>query len=134
MSEQVMISRELLEQIAAEWEHDNDKYMLAKEIRSALSASAHPAGEVPEVVAYLCNGGTKLMHASDRKEAVWNAGRPLMEVAQHTRIVAELQARAVVLPERRGLAYTDWRQWSEQDIGFNKALDEYARLNGKGGV
>lgn len=99
----------------------------------AQPVSAQPAGEVPEVVGYgfrhVDKGwifSTKFYHeVNPRLEGVG-----LMTVAQHTRIVAELQERAVVMPERRGLAYTDWRQWSEQDLGFNKALDEVARLNG----
>lgn len=38
MTDLIPIRRELLEQVCAEWEHDNDKYMLARELRAALAA------------------------------------------------------------------------------------------------
>lgn len=43
------------------------------------AAAPHPVSgeQKAEPAAYLCNGGTKLMFAADRKEAIWNAGRPL---------------------------------------------------------
>ena len=40
----VTIDRELLEQVASEFEHDNDRYMLGRELRKALDAPRQPAG------------------------------------------------------------------------------------------
>ena len=43
--------RELLEQICVELEHDNDRYMLARELRKALAKPAAPAdGEAVEAL------------------------------------------------------------------------------------
>lgn len=49
-----------------------DKYEELEELIAQASAAPEQ-----EPVAYLCNGGTKLMFASQKQEAIWNAGRPL---------------------------------------------------------
>lgn len=41
----VTIDRELLEQVASEFEHDNDRYMLGRELRKILDAPRQPEGE-----------------------------------------------------------------------------------------
>lgn len=41
----VTIDRELLEQVASEFEHDNDRYMLGRELRKVLDAPLQPEGE-----------------------------------------------------------------------------------------
>ena len=41
----VLIKRELLEQVASEFEHDNDRYMLGRELRKALDAPRQPEGD-----------------------------------------------------------------------------------------
>lgn len=49
----VTIDRELLEQVASEFEHDNDRYMLGRELRKALvSPAASQQGDGLEVVGY----------------------------------------------------------------------------------
>ena len=40
----VLIKRELLEQVASEFEHDNDRYMLGRELRKVLDAPRQPEG------------------------------------------------------------------------------------------
>ena len=63
MTDKLLIDRELLEQICVELEHDNDRYMLGRELRKALALPAAPAdGEAVEeakVVSYLsaCTDG-----------------------------------------------------------------------------
>lgn len=46
MTDKLLIDRELLEQICVELEHDNDRYMLGRELRKALAQPGAPA-EVP---------------------------------------------------------------------------------------
>lgn len=58
---------------------------------------------------------------------------PLMTVAQHTRIVAAMQARSVVMPERSNERGSDG-ELTYEAVAHNRCLDEVARLNGKGGV
>lgn len=41
----VTIDRELLEQVASEFEHDNDRYMLGRELRAILAAPRQPEGD-----------------------------------------------------------------------------------------
>lgn len=60
----------------------------------AQPVSAQPAGEVPEVVGYLLTKGNQLS-----RMPAGNQDQSLMTIAQHTSIVAALQARAVVMPE-----------------------------------
>ena len=43
----VTIDRELLEQVASEFEHDNDRYMLGRELRKILDAPHHDKCEEP---------------------------------------------------------------------------------------
>ena len=47
---QVTIDRELLEQVASEFEHDNDRYMLGRELRKVLDTPRQPEGDGLEVV------------------------------------------------------------------------------------
>jgi hypothetical protein len=157
MSEQVMISRELLDLAAKAIEQKmciqcegvpccwTDGLEALAGIRAAqpVSAhpdhsvqhlnmvSAHPAGEVPEVVGYLLTKGNQLS-----RMPAGNQDRPLMTVAQHTRIIAALQARAVVMPERmKTQPFTTIDRGSKNyKAGWNGCLNELARLNGKGGV
>ncbi len=54
MTDLIPIRRELLEQVASEFEHDNDRYMLGRELRAALAApvqrgDAHKNEAQPEV-------------------------------------------------------------------------------------
>ena len=44
---QVLIKRELLEQVASEFEHDNDRYMLGRELRKVLDAPRQSECEEP---------------------------------------------------------------------------------------
>ena len=43
--------------------------------------------------------------------------------------MAEAAPVAVVMPERKGQAHKDWRDWTQEEIGYNKALDDVAKLN-----
>lgn len=43
----VLIKRELLEQVASEFEHDNDRYMLGRELRKVLDAPRQSECEEP---------------------------------------------------------------------------------------
>ena len=50
MTTKLLIYRELLEQVASEFEHDNDRYMLGRELRKVLAApqpSAVPESQSP---------------------------------------------------------------------------------------
>ncbi len=95
MTDTIKISRELAEQICVELEHDNDRYMLGRELRKALATPpadaadmGGQAGEEVEVVGYL-----------DAHDCLWNETThpdrmiPLMTVGQHQRIVAALSAQ-----------------------------------------
>jgi hypothetical protein len=100
--------------------------------------SAQPAGEAPEVVGYLWSheNGLKIPTVGVLSPFYPRKGNyssePLMTVAQHTSIVAALQARAVVMPE---LGDTETGEWGDAyRRGWNAYAREYARLNGKGGV
>lgn len=52
MTDKLLIEREMLEQVASEFEHDNDRYMLGRELRAILTAPRQPEGEGLEVVAF----------------------------------------------------------------------------------
>lgn len=156
MSEQVMISREAcviaLRLIHRELEtlangSAIERFKTAKEEFAALlqsptpaqPGSAQPAGEVPEVVGWRHSGDkTRLLCDLGKQRSIPGTiadefTEPLMAVAQHTRIVAALQARAVVMPERENRKPSSHDAMTRQE-GWNDCLDEVARLNGKGGV
>lgn len=128
MTDKLLIDRELLEQICVELEHDNDRYMLGRELRKALSTppadSADMGGQAGEEVEV--RGLQWLDTGHYRKKPPqfgynphdWN---PLMTVAQHKRILAasvpagckvvpvellELLHEMVDLHERRGTVLT----------------------------
>lgn len=46
-------------------------------MRATLAGAPVPPQADAQPVAYLCNGGTRLLLAKDKQEAIWNAGRPL---------------------------------------------------------
>lgn len=71
---------------------------LLKEIAQASAATEQ------EPVAYLCNGGTRLMFAKDKQEAIWNAGRPLYTHADPSD-VTQLRADLETL-ERKGAGFS----------------------------
>lgn len=49
----VTIDRELLEQVASEFEHDNDRYMLGRELRKVLDAPRQPEVDAQADIAEL---------------------------------------------------------------------------------
>ena len=88
MTTKLLIDRELLEQVASEFEHDNDRYMLGRELRKVLDTPRQPEGEGVGVVAYMDHHDT-LSHDAPR-----TAHFALMTVAQHQRLMAaEIQKR-----------------------------------------
>lgn len=125
----VLIKRELLERLYGVITQTLNLRItdvaLVYELLTAPSqpASAHHAGEVPEVLLtalrqYRHNyGDNKLIPGYDYEET--------------NRIVAALQARAVVMPERLKEDVNSNLEWSD---GWNACIDEVARLNGKDGV
>ena len=73
----VTIDRELLEQVASEFEHDNDRHMLGRELRKILDAPRQPEGDGLEVRAteeyHLTKGGVEyydLCRLSDAQRAI----------------------------------------------------------------
>jgi hypothetical protein len=141
MSEQVMIDRELLERLsvpkpdAKGWTtwHSSTAYTAAKELRAVLDAqpvSAQPAGDLP----------TYHLQWREIGESDW-ASRDLAwyqncqkSAECDTRIVAALQSRAVVMPERKIESVRNGYRGLGRAEGWNACLDEVARLNGKGGM
>ena len=99
MTDTIKISRELAEQICVELEHDNDRYMLGRELRKALATppadAADMGGQAGEEVEV--RGLQWLDTGHYRKKPPqfsynphdWN---PLMTVAQHQRITAAMAA------------------------------------------
>ena len=53
MTTKLLIDRELLEQVASEFEHDNDRYMLGRELRKVLDAPPQPEGGGLDVVGWI---------------------------------------------------------------------------------
>lgn len=51
MTDTIKISRELAEQICVELEHDNDRYMLGRELRKALATPPADAAALREISA-----------------------------------------------------------------------------------
>jgi hypothetical protein len=151
MSEQVMISRELLERMRdliyvlahSEDSIGQDACSVGGHFPELLAqpVSAQPAGEVLEVVVWRCKRlqGREWVYDYSRHKACVYC-EELMTVAQHTRIVAALQARAVVIPpaercfELIQCAFGDYKLTSETGarVATSAALilDEVARLNG----
>lgn len=138
MSEQVMISRELLERINQYYMDGMSIYGELEELRLAITATTRPAGEVPDdfncdskPLQHLLNATAMMIETPCQDSATYWAAC-LAEV-EH---LLALQARAVVMPERiRCDNYTKVDIGSKNfKAGFNFALDEVARLNGKGGV
>lgn len=153
MSEQVMISRELLERLAVPkpdtkgwttW-RSSTAYTAAKELRAALDANpvnAQPAGEVPEVVVVAAAKALCKHHADIcgvNSDDQWNVysddfiadAKIVLEAVQHTRIVASLQAKAVMMPPRMSAFSDDFPERHTAARWYNRALDEVARINGR---
>lgn len=90
----VLIGRELLERVC---HRDNSTRQLARrELRTILTQTA-PEVEAVEVVGFSWLSTAHFRrtipnHVDQAGHALW---QPLMTIAQHTRIVAALQARAV---------------------------------------
>lgn len=76
----VLIKRELLEQVASEFEHDNDRYMLGRELRKVLDAPRQPEGEI-------------------KPDITTKHGYPAYSVEQHQRAIAELRDRLDVMTQ-----------------------------------
>jgi hypothetical protein len=146
MSEQVMIGRSFLRDLkfllGRPRTKIDAKYAILLGIERALSepsqpVSAQPSGEVPKTVAWKRTDYSDCITDNASKVDNWrhcsDINGPIIELidkAQHTRIVAELKARAVVMPERRREAETD-EEFLAWVRGWNACLDEVARLNGK---
>lgn len=123
MTKTISVPVELLEQVTIELEHDNDRYMLGRELR-ALLATAQPAssvgGEEIQVVgvrissagfgSYIADSamGLGTMYPGDVRD-------PLMTVAQHQRITA---ARAAELAAIKGQKPIAWR-WAYPDGNYS---------------
>lgn len=96
--------RELMEQICVELEHDNDRYMLGRELRKALATPPADAadmgglaGEEVEVVGYWTEDG---LHWTEESAAHGSkAYQSMMTVAQHRRINAQHRQQAGKLAE-----------------------------------
>lgn len=94
----VLIKRELLEQVASEFEHDNDRYMLGRELRKVLDATRQPEGEGLEVVGFswldTAHFRRKIpVHCIDEQ---WVA---LCRLSDHQRAIAELRGECSFLKE-----------------------------------
>ena len=73
MTDTIKISRELAEQICVELEHDNDRYMLGRELRKALATppadAADMGGQAGELWAVHAQGPDDIYPAFDRADA-----------------------------------------------------------------
>ena len=91
----VTIDRELLEQVASEFEHDNDRYTLGRELRKVLDAPRQPEGDGLEVVAWQDAENQLYTTAERRVLHDWvNNGYPIVELCRLSdaqRAIAELR-------------------------------------------
>lgn len=88
----VTIDRELLEQVASEFEHDNDRYMLGRELRKVLAAPRQPDGDGLEVVGW--HHSHAEVATSDKARVVtWlpECVEPLCRLSDAQRAIAELR-------------------------------------------
>ncbi len=147
MSDQVMIDRKILEGIRQRLISMGAIDDFGPELFQALNirkpVSANPAGEVPEVVderALFDQWFRRDQLIADSIDTTFISAAflPYRAWAARARIVAALQARAVVMPERMAAIPTvkgaDLTAAQYACDWYNRALDEVARLNGKGGV
>ena len=106
MTDTIKISRELAEQICVELEHDNDRYMLGRELRKALATPPADAADMGgqaeegvEVVAHLMRPDFMEPYVSIRRDCSGVFVEQLMTVAQHLRILAQHRQQAGKLAE-----------------------------------
>lgn len=93
----VTIDRELLEQVAAELEDDNDRYMLGREIRTILAQPAQQ-GEAVEVVGWRRLDRPYELTAYPSVCAMWHGnGWPVQELYTHP--AASVPAGCKVVPD-----------------------------------
>ena len=124
MTDKLLIDRELLEQICVELEHDNDRYMLGRELRKALALPAAPAdGEAVEeakVVSYLsaCTDGY------DPDAPHPGPPEPLMTVAQHKRIVAQRDAELQKVKADRASCWAEFKVLLKSSLETERYLNE----------
>lgn len=92
MTTKLLIDRELLEQVASEFEHDNDRYMLGRELRKVLDTPRQPEGDGLTRYTISIVGGISAFVSADDGCMV------LYEDAQ--RAIAELRGLVPELPPR----------------------------------
>lgn len=90
MTTKLLIDRELLEQVASEFEHDNDRYMLGRELRKVLDTPRQPEGDGLEVIgfAWLDTAHFRRKIPAYCIESHWH---PLCRLSDHQRAIAELR-------------------------------------------
>lgn len=88
----VTIDRELLEQVASEFEHDNDRYMLGRELRKVLDAPRQPEGEGLEVVGWY-HSHAEVATSDKARVVTWlpECIEPLCRLSDAQRAIAELR-------------------------------------------
>ena len=94
----VTIDRELLEQVASEFEHDNDRYMLGRELRKVLAAPRQPEGDGLEVVGFASECGLVVLRGLPITGAVQIKASahkvydvPLCRLSDAQRVITELR-------------------------------------------
>ena len=112
----VLIDRELLEQVASEFEHDNDRYMLGRELRKVLAAPAQPAAQ-------------EKVHCSECGLAVLDCDKRGcfgLEAAQDQRAIAELREECERLRKFEA-AYNEWQDKTDwvQKTATTKELGKH---------
>lgn len=108
----VLIKRELLEQVASELEHDNDRYMLGRELRKILTATRQPEGEGLEVVGWRIgfpnNAGWRLYE--QRQEWAYQCYGPVSYEVQDLCRLSDAQGAIAELREQRD----KWCNWAKE--------------------
>ena len=127
MTDTIKISRELAEQICVELEHDNDRYMLGRELRKALATPPADAADM---------GG----QAGEEVEVVRGEdtvfGRQYVRLDRHRRILAQHRQQAGKLAEALGRGLGAGRGTSgriiidaEHEQAMREALADWEKTN-----
>ena len=134
------VERELLQTIVSVHPSDRNYRIAIEGLRALLDKQAAQHQGEPVAWSFCPECGCKELHHEEREHKQcknchqeWFSDIDYSETVRWN--LQKLKAVrpapvAVVMPERKGSTHKDWRDWSQEEIGYNKALEDVARLNG----
>ena len=130
----VTIDRELLEQVASEFEHANARYMLGRELRKILDAPRQPEGGGLEVVAWQDAENPLYTTGERRQMHAWATdGYPIVELCRLSdaqRAIAELREQVDDLELHLASTEDDLESARRNASAFENRMGELQVENG----